>query len=96
MDSGMIVVILIGMGYLVMVFGLLFYVKNDWCDLHFNNMTVSIIFIKLFLSMLILCSGEHCLQTKELQEDGEGHGRLDWLEIGSAGLQKWVSIPKTG
>ena len=73
----MIVVILIGMGYLVMVFGLLFYVKNDWCDLHFGNMTVSITFIEIFLLMLILCSGEHCLQTKELQEGGEGHGGLD-------------------
>ena len=39
-DSGMVVVILISMGFLVMVFGLLFYVKNDWCDLLFKNMTV--------------------------------------------------------
>ena len=27
--------------YMVLVFGLLFYVKNDWCDLLFKNFTVS-------------------------------------------------------
>ena len=32
LDSGMIVVIFISLGYLVLVFGLLFYVKNEWCD----------------------------------------------------------------
>ena len=41
-DSGMIVVILISMMYMVLVFGLLFYVKNDWCDLLFQNFTVKI------------------------------------------------------
>ena len=39
-DSGMVVVIFICMMYIVLVFGLLFYVKNDWCDLLFKNMTV--------------------------------------------------------
>ena len=28
--------------FLVLVFGLLFYVKNDWCDLLFKNFTESI------------------------------------------------------
>ena len=41
-DSGMVVVIFICLMYLVLVFGLLFYVKNDWCDLLFKNMTVGI------------------------------------------------------
>ena len=41
-DTGMVVVVFISLGYLVLVFGLLFYVKNDWCDLLFKNMTVSI------------------------------------------------------
>ena len=41
LDSGMIVVIMISMMYMVLVFGLLFYVKNDWCDLLFKNMTVN-------------------------------------------------------
>ena len=41
MDTGMVVVIFISMMYIVLVFILLFYVKNDWCDLLFNNMTVS-------------------------------------------------------
>jgi hypothetical protein len=41
-DSGMVVVIFISLGYLVLVFGLLFYVKNEWCDLLFKNMTVRI------------------------------------------------------
>ena len=42
-DSGMIVVIMISMMYMVLVFGLLFYVKNEWCDLLFKNFTVSFI-----------------------------------------------------
>ena len=40
LDTGMIVVVFICIMYLVLVFGLLFYVKNDWCDLLFKNMTV--------------------------------------------------------
>ena len=40
-DTGMVVVIFISMMYIVMVFTMLFYVKNEWCDLLFNNMTVS-------------------------------------------------------
>ena len=44
-DSGMIVVIFISLGYLMLVFGLLFYVKNEWCDLLFSNFTV--IFMEL-------------------------------------------------
>jgi hypothetical protein len=40
LDSGMIVVIFISAMFLVLVFGLLFYVKNDWCDLLFKNFTV--------------------------------------------------------
>ena len=39
-DSGMVVVIIISMMYMVLVFGLLFYVKNEWCDLLFKNFTV--------------------------------------------------------
>ena len=42
-DTGMVVVVFICIMYLVLVFGLLFYVKNEWCDLLFKNMTVSII-----------------------------------------------------
>ena len=40
LDSGMIVVIFICLGYLLLVFALLFLVKNEWCDLLFRNMTV--------------------------------------------------------
>ena len=39
-DTGMVVVIFISLMYMVLVFGLLFYVKNDWCDLLFKNFTV--------------------------------------------------------
>ena len=46
LDSGMIVVIMISMMYMVLVFGLLFYVKNDWCDLLFKNFTVIFIHTK--------------------------------------------------
>ena len=42
-DTGMVVVIFISLMYMVLVFGLLFYVKNEWCDLLFKNMTVSLL-----------------------------------------------------
>ena len=45
LDSGMIMVILISMMYMVLVFGLLFYVKNELCDLLFKNYTASFIAI---------------------------------------------------
>ena len=38
----MVVVLFICFMYIVLVFGLLFYVKNDWCDLLFKNMTVGV------------------------------------------------------
>ena len=41
-DTGMVVVIFISLMYMVLVFGLLFYVKNDWCDLLFKNFTVGL------------------------------------------------------
>ena len=41
-DTGMIIVIFISLMYIVLVFGLLFYVGNEWCDLLFKNMTVSL------------------------------------------------------
>ena len=41
LDSGMVVVLIISTMYMVLVFGLLFHVKNDWCDLLFKNFTVS-------------------------------------------------------
>ena len=47
-DSGMVVVIFISLMYMVLVFGLLFYVKNDWCDLLFKNFTVG-------TNILIIC-----------------------------------------
>jgi hypothetical protein len=43
LDSGMVVVILISMMYIVLVFGLLFYVKNKWCDLLLKNFTVILV-----------------------------------------------------
>ena len=39
-DSGLAVVILVCLMYIMLVFGLLFYVENDWGDLLFENMTV--------------------------------------------------------
>ena len=51
-DTGMVVVVFICIMYLVLVFGLLFYVKNEWCDLLFKNMTVSIIIY--IISLIIL------------------------------------------
>ena len=52
-DSGMIVVIFICLGYLLLVIGLLFFVKNDWCDLLFRNMTVGFYFFFIF-QMVVL------------------------------------------
>ena len=40
LDSGMLVVLTIIIMYMTLVFILLFYVKNEWCDLLFKNMTV--------------------------------------------------------
>ena len=39
-DTGMVVVIFIIVMYMAIVFGLLFYIKNDWCDLLHSNHTV--------------------------------------------------------
>jgi hypothetical protein len=50
LDSGLIVVIMISMMYMVLVFGLLFYVKNDWCDLLFKNFTVPLTKLELSLT----------------------------------------------
>jgi hypothetical protein len=36
----MVVVVFISLMYLTLVFGLLFNVKNDWCNLLFKNYTV--------------------------------------------------------
>ena len=52
-DSGMIVVIFICLGYLLLVIGLLFFVKNDWCDLLFRNMTVGFYFFSIFQMVLL-------------------------------------------
>ena len=40
LDSGMLVVITIIAMYMTLVFGLLFYVKNEWCDILHHNLTV--------------------------------------------------------
>jgi hypothetical protein len=41
LDSGLVVVIFITTVYLLLVFGLFFYVKNEWCYVLFKNFTVS-------------------------------------------------------
>ena len=40
LDSGLVVVIFITTVYLLLVFGLFFYVKNEWCYVLFKNYTV--------------------------------------------------------
>ena len=40
-DSGMVVVGFVALVYVSFVVLLLFYVKNEWCDLLFRNMTVN-------------------------------------------------------
>ena len=47
-DTGMIVVLFICIMYITLVFGLLFYVKNEWCDLLFKNMTVRLKLYRMF------------------------------------------------
>ena len=41
LDSGMLVVVTIVAMYMTLVFILLFYVKNEWCDILHYNLTVS-------------------------------------------------------
>ena len=41
MDSGMLVVLIIVAMYMSIVFMLLFFVKNEWCDILNSNLTVS-------------------------------------------------------
>ena len=43
LDSGMLVVVTIIAMYMTLVFILLFYVKNEWCDILHYNLTVSIV-----------------------------------------------------
>ena len=40
-DTGLVIVVFISMMYLAIVFVMLFYVGNEWCDLLYKNMTVS-------------------------------------------------------
>ena len=64
LDTGMIVVIFISLMYIVLVFGLLFYVKNDFCDLLFKNMTVR---SNLTLNVqYFTISGKCCLPAQKL------------------------------
>ena len=42
-DIGIMIVIFISMMYLAIVFVLLFYVGNEWCDLIYKNVTGSFI-----------------------------------------------------
>ena len=42
MDSGMLVVLIIVAMYMSIVFMLLFFVKNEWCDILNSNLTVSL------------------------------------------------------
>jgi hypothetical protein len=53
-DSGLLVVIIIITMYMAIVFGLLFYIKNDWCDLLYKNFTVT----WAMISTVTCCSGE--------------------------------------
>ena len=40
LDSGLVVVLFITAVYVFLVFGLFFYVKNEWCYVLFKNYTV--------------------------------------------------------
>ena len=71
LDSGMVVVIIIAMMYMVLVFGLLFYVKNEWCDLLLKNFTVSDVYCVgnekfIFFSLEKLLPGRYCLLSRML------------------------------
>ena len=58
-DSGMVVVVFISLMYLSLVFGLLFYVQNDWCDLLYKNFTVSIVSINTPIMAALASNGQH-------------------------------------
>ena len=55
-DTGMVIVIFISMMYLAIVFILLFYVDNEWCDLLHKNMTVREVF---FYKSIISCQADN-------------------------------------
>lgn len=42
LDSGLVVVLFITAVYVFLVFGLFFYVKNEWCYVLFKNFTVNV------------------------------------------------------
>ena len=59
MDSGMLVVLIIVAMYMSIVFMLLFFVKNEWCDILNSNLTVS---AKWFEKIL---NGKKCPQENQ-------------------------------
>ena len=50
LDSGMVVVIFICIGFVFIVIALLFFVKNEWCDILFRNMTVRYLWNSIWIS----------------------------------------------
>jgi hypothetical protein len=60
-DSGLVVVGLITLTYIVLVFGLFFYVKNEWCELLFKNNTVYTKKKRKKCTKMIIVQGDHCV-----------------------------------
>ena len=75
LDSGMVVVIIISMMYMVLVFGLLFYVKNEWCDLLFKNFMV--VFYLYLSNLLLVISGIQKVTLVLLVLQVHGHAVQD-------------------
>ena len=54
------VVVFISLVYLVIVFTLLFHIKNEWCDLLFRNFTVSRYLVILSIIKYVMQENLEC------------------------------------
>ena len=93
-DSGMVVVVFISCMYLGIVFGLLFYVGNEWCDLLFKNMTVICIHLFYFSTYILILRkmlpvGPVALRKLGLWEWGPWWGRWRGPWWGTTRQWRW-------
>eukprot|EP00092_Neocalanus_flemingeri_P037187 GFUD01040487.1.p1 GENE.GFUD01040487.1~~GFUD01040487.1.p1 ORF type:complete len:133 (-),score=31.44 GFUD01040487.1:99-497(-) len=80
-DTGMVVVIFISLMYIVLVFGLLFYVKNEWCDLLFKNMTENVACRPRSYNKVLILVGEEEDSFMEYEEENRKHENSQMLNM---------------
>ena len=69
MDSGMLVVLIIVAMYMSIVFMLLFFVKNEWCDILNSNLTVSGKWFEKIFNGKKMSAGKPGMQTRILHQE---------------------------